>query len=122
MPLATRVSPFNAPNYDLFAPARRSDERGVVLGAALDGGQSYVPWIGLSTVRELALKYPDQVGLVDVDLLIDANVALSRAELEIQALKLQVADLEAKQERIAGLVADGYKVQRVMGRPKKSEE
>lgn len=119
MALSERVSPFTAPNFDVFAPARRSDDRGVILGAPLDGGQSYTPWIGLSTVRELALKHADRVGLVEAERLADVEEAFSRAQREVKRLNDRVAELEAKQNRIAGLVADGFKVQKVMGRPPK---
>jgi hypothetical protein len=36
---------------------------------------------------------------------------------EAESLRLQVEALEARQERIAGFAADGFKVQKVMGRP-----
>lgn len=119
MAFSERVPPFTAPNFDVFAPARRRDNRGVIIGAPLDGGQSYTPWIGLSTVRELALKHADRVGLVEVERLEDAEEAFRRAQREVKRLNDRVAELEAKQNRIAGLVADGFKVQKVMGRPPK---
>jgi hypothetical protein len=120
--LATKISPFMAPDYDVFTPARRSDRRGVVLGAPLDGAQAYTPWIGLSTVRELALKFPDRVGLVDAELLREAEEEGDRWKREAEALRLQVEALTAKNERIAGLVSDGFKVQRIQGRPRKVDE
>lgn len=118
MPYSEKVPAYNAPNYDVFSPTRRSDPRGVVLGTPLDGGQSYVPWIGLSTIRELALKHAAKTGLVP------REEALSHAERETE---LEVAlgnaldriqELEARNERIAGLVRDGFKVQKIIGRPK----
>lgn len=121
--IAERVSPFSAPGYDIFAPARRSDYRGVVMGTQLDGNMVYTPWIGLSTVRELALKYQDRVGLVEREALDDALALFDAARDRIRVLEAQVAEAEAKNDRIAGLVSDGYKVQRVPGRPpKKTEE
>lgn len=120
--LTTKISPFAAPDYDLFSPARRGDERGIILGAPLDGAQAYTPWIGLSTVRELALKHPDRVGLVEKERL-DAAVTLA-LELKDKVLELEAErdELRTNLERVAGLSKAGFKVQRVMGRPKKKEE
>jgi hypothetical protein len=122
MPLATKISPFNAPNYDVFTPARRSDERGVVLGAPLDGSQAYVPWIGLTTVRELALKHADRVGLVPVEELRDALTEATNWKIKFDEAQAALEEAQARNDRIAGLVAEGFKVQRVMGRPKKADE
>jgi hypothetical protein len=122
MPLANKVSPFTAPNYDLFSPARRSDSRGVILGAPLDGAQAYSPWIGLTTIRELALKHADVVGLVEKTSLDEMLEKASLLQNRVIELEDQLAAAEAKNERIAGLVAEGFKVQRVMGRPKKEGE
>lgn len=122
MSLATpKLSPYNAPSYDVFSPARREDERGYVLGAPLDGGQSYVPWIGLSTVRELALANPKAVGLVPAEQLYSARNDHAAALTEIQQLRQRVEELEAAQERIAGLAADGFHVVKKQGRPVKKE-
>lgn len=114
-----QLSPFVAPNFDLFSPARRSDPLGIVLGPQLDGGQTYTPWIGLTTVRELALKHADKTRLVPAEQLYNARNAHAAALTEIQELRARVEELEAQQERIAGLTKDGYRVQKVMGRPKK---
>ena len=120
MPYSKGISPFNQPNFDLFSPARLEDPRGVVLGAPLDGGSSYVPWIGLTTVRELALQHADKVGLVErADL--DVQIARTNAlRDQNERLRARVEQLEEQQERIAGLVRDGFKVQKIMGRPKGS--
>lgn len=122
MPFSTDVSPFNAPNYDIFRPARRHDDRGVVLGSPLDGAQNYSPWIGLTTVRELALEFQPVVGLVpkeDLDGAWELILGLKNKVLELEARN---AELEANQERIAGLARAGFKVQKIQGRPPKREE
>lgn len=118
MPFATKISPFQAPDYDVFSPARRSDPRGVILGAPLDGAKAYVPWIGLSTVRELALKY-SSVGLVPVEDLDAAHEFLENERALLRQANKRIEELEAQQERIAGLALDGFRVQKIMGRPKK---
>lgn len=115
---SAELSPFNAPNYDVFVPARRSDSRGVILGAPLDGGQSYVPWIGLTTIRELALKHEDKVGLVDRALLDGADELVKNLMAQVETLQARVTELETTQERITGLAQQGYRVQRIQGRPK----
>lgn len=119
MPLASKISPFNAPNYDVFSPARRQDERGVVMGVQLDGGQSYVPWIGLTTVRELALKHSSETGLVDAEELELAVVEIERLELELAATKSRLEELELTQSRISGLALSGFTVNKIKGRPAK---
>lgn len=121
MPLMTKVSPFSAPNYDVFSPARRSDERGIVMGAQLDGNQAYIPWIGLSTVRELALKHADRVGLVEIERLEEAKDQRDTLAAEAASLRAQVAALEVKQERIIGLAGDGFRVVKAAGRPPKEK-
>jgi hypothetical protein len=120
--LATKISPFMAPDYDVFTPARRSDARGVVLGAPLDGAQAYTPWIGLSTVRELALKFPDRVGLVERERLDEAQKLILSLKNTVLQLEADIDKLAAKNERIAGLVSDGFKVQRIQGRPPKEDK
>lgn len=115
------VSPYTAPNYDVFSPARRSDPLGIILGAPLDGGQSYTPWIGLSTIRELALAHADKVGLVEASRLYSSRNDHAAALTEIQQLRARVAELEAKDERIAGLAAEGFTVVKKAGRPAKKE-
>jgi hypothetical protein len=120
--LQTELSPFNAPNYDVFSPARVRDSLGVVLGAPLDGAQSYTPWIGLSTVRELALKHADKVGLVPAEDLELAREHIEATEDLLAQANERLAELEATQERLAGLVADGYTVVKKVGRPAAKKE
>lgn len=122
MPKTIKVSPFNAPNYDVFSPARRQDERGVILGVQLDGGQNYVPWIGLSTVRELALKHSEDTGLVDAEELELAVAEIEKLEVELAEAKARLEELELMTSRIAGLSASGFTVNKVKGRPPKAPE
>lgn len=124
MPFVDKVSPFNAPNFDLWSPARRSDDRGIVLGAPLDGGQAYVPWIGLSTIRELALKHADRVGLVDEEDLNAAEEEGDRWKREAESLRQRVAGLEAEVELHTRWVQQKLgldKPPRPMGRPPKEK-
>lgn len=114
---ATEVSPFTAPDYDVFSPARRTDARGLVQGAPLDGGRNYIPWIGLSTVRELALKFPEKVGLVEEEKFIEVANEFDRARVELRQAHERIAELEATQDRIAGLTKDGFAVVKKQGRP-----
>lgn len=107
------------PGYDVFQPARRSDRRGIVLGSPLDGGHSYVPWIGISTIRELALKHRARTGVVDAAEL-DAVVGiLEDTERELAQARERLAELEATQERITGLAKSGFRIQRTQGRTTK---
>ena len=119
MPLATRISPFQAPNYDIFSPARRHDDRGIVVGAPLDGGQNYTPWIGLSTIRELALKHSAATGLVTREELRHVAERADAAEYKLARAQKHIAELEARQDRIAGFASDGFRVVKAAGRPKK---
>lgn len=121
MPFADKVSPFNAPNFDLFQPARLSDERGVVLGTPLDGARSYVPWIGLTTIRELALKHTDKVGLVDAGRLSLAEEHVAATEKLLAAANARIEELEATQSHIDGLMKAGFTPKRTTGRPRKDE-
>lgn len=115
------LSPYNAPNYDVFSAARVRDPLGVVLGAPLDGAQSYTPWIGLSTIRELALKHADKVGLVDREQLEDVERSAIEYRAEVLELRARVEELEAQQDRIAGLVADGFTIVKKQGRPARKD-
>jgi hypothetical protein len=114
--LQQELSPYNAPNYDVFSPARVKDSLGVVLGAPLDGAQSYTPWIGLSTVRELALKHADKVGLVDESLAARLSDEVEALAGQLAEAEARIAELEATQERLAGLAADGYTLVKKVGR------
>jgi hypothetical protein len=112
-----KIAPFSAPNYDVFSPARRSDERGIIVGNQLDGGQSYLPWIGLSTIRQLGLKYAEKTGLADADALLDAQNEITRLRGELGRAEARANDLDAQLNRIGGLAREGFKVQKIMGRP-----
>jgi hypothetical protein len=112
-----KIAPFSSPNYDVFSPARRSDERGILVGVQLDGGQSYLPWIGLSTIRQLALKHSDKVGLVDEDELLEEQRENADLRYRLQIAEKRAGDLDAQLNRIGGLAREGFKVQKIMGRP-----
>lgn len=118
MPFLQRRNPFSEPSFDVFVPARRNDPLGIIEGVALEGNKRFVPWIGVSTIRELALKHADKTHLVDADELALAKQHLAATEELLAQAQHNIDQLEAQQARISGLARDGYKVQKIQGRPK----
>jgi hypothetical protein len=121
MPYLEKRNHFSEPSFDVFVPARRQDPLGIVEGVVLEGNKRFVPWIGLSSIRELALKYAEKTRLVDRAELDENRMALINAEERIERLISERDALEARLDRIAGLSKEGYKVQKVVGRPAKTK-
>ena len=115
VPYVATKSPYAAPANDIMVPARRTDALGWIQGYQLDGGRNYLPHLGLTTVRELALKYADKTRLVDRDALDEANAEVARLTASADRLQARVTDLEGRAERISGLARDGFRVMKERG-------
>lgn len=76
-------------------------------------------FFSVAGLRQIADRYP-QVGLVRAEVLEQAEEEGDAFKREAEQLRARVFALEAKQERIAGFAADGFKVQKVIGRPKEA--
>lgn len=117
-----RRDPFGAPNFDVFAPARLQDERGIIESqVVLDKVLAYTPWIGLSTVRELALEHADRVGLVDADIVDELKERVTDLSDEVDVLRAKVEANEAFKANIAGLKAEGFDVSKRKGPARRPE-
>jgi hypothetical protein len=103
----------------VIIPGRTADPHGFVTEhRELDGiGGPIKVYFSVSGLRQLAERHP-QVGLVPAHKLEDAHRRIEQLEAELDNLRDRAAELEAQQERIAGIVKDGFKVQKMMGRPK----
>jgi hypothetical protein len=104
---------------DIIIPGRVSDPDGFVTEhREIDGIAGPIKiFFSVTGLRQLAEKYP-QVGLTSVERLNEAYDRANSLEAERDELRARVEELEAREERIAGLSRDGFKVQKVMGRPK----
>jgi hypothetical protein len=104
---------------DIIIPGRVSDPDGFVTEhREIDGIAGPIKiFFSVTGLRQLAQKYP-QVGLVPAERLGDLEDELHRLQDEVDRLQHRNEELEAREERIAGLSRDGFKVQKVMGRPK----
>lgn len=119
MPFVTKPERFSS---DIIIPGRVSDPHGFVTEHReidLPGGLQMVHF-SVTGLRQLASRYP-QIGLVPEASFDEAVRVAAEAMAEAEQLRAQVAALEARQERIAGFAADGFKVQKVLGRPKEKE-
>jgi hypothetical protein len=107
---------------DVIMPGRVSDPHGFVTEhRELDGLNGPIKvYFSVTGLRQIAERYP-QVGLVSSDLLDKADAKLEQLAAEVAKLHARVEELEAREARIAGLSRDGFKVQKVMGRPPKEE-
>lgn len=104
----------------VIVPGRVSDPHGFVTDhRELDGINGPIKvYFSVTGLRQIADKHP-QVGLVRVEKLDDARAEAERLAEELEAAQDRITELEAAHDRIAGFVKDGFKVQKVMGRPKK---
>jgi hypothetical protein len=105
-----RRNPFAVPNYDLFAPARLQDPRGILEGAPLDGPNHFTPWIGLTTIRELALQYSAEVGLVDVDQVAELQSQVADLDAEVERLRAVAQELEAYKQNVVAIVRSDHDI------------
>lgn len=115
MPFVRKPDRFSS---DVIIPGRTSDPDGFVTEhRELDGiGGPIKVFFSVAGLRQLAKKYP-QVELVpkaDSDANFQLALDLKNKVLELEAER---DELLAKQARIAGFAADGFKVQKMMGRP-----
>ena len=121
----TRELPrFSVPGSCIMFPGRTKDDRGFFLfDTTLDGANGDIR-VGISGegLRTIAKRHGERFGIIEREKYDNAvNVAL---ELKNRVLELeeQVAELEGFKERIAGLAADGFKVNRKQGRPVAQKE
>lgn len=115
MPFVTKLGRFSS---DIIIPGRTSDPQGFVTEYREVEGVTgpLTIYFSVTGLRLLAQRY-SQIGLVPAEVA-DANFQLA-LDLKNRVLELEAErdELLAKQERIAGLAQDGFKVQKVMGRP-----
>lgn len=107
---------------DAIIQGRVADPHGFVTNHdAVDGLHGPITlYFSVTGLRQLAAKHP-QVGLVLREEADAASAHANALQAEVDQLRARVAELEAREERIAGLSRDGFKVQRVMGRPTKEK-
>lgn len=107
-------------SQDLLLPGRLTDNRGWIVGDGfIEGLQGPIQRaVGVETIRQIAFRYPEETGLTDVELANQQAIEIEVLEATVEELRAQIEQLEARQERISGLARDGFKVQKVQGRPK----
>lgn len=120
MPFVAKPDRFS---QDIIVPGRVTDPHGFVTEhREIDGLNGPIKvYFSVTGLRRLAERYP-QVGLVPADRLKDVEDELHRLQDELEQTRDRALELEARTERIAGLSKDGFKVQKVMGRPKIKQE
>lgn len=116
MPRVSRPLYGSVPGDCIVIPGRRSDDGGYYqFETTYDGLQGIItPYISATGIRRLAQKWPE-AGLVpseDLDRLTEAYAAL---ELENAVLRAELDHLVAFRENLAGVAADGFRVQKRMG-------
>lgn len=116
---AQKRSPYDEPNYDVLNTVRRSDPLGWILGDRIDGPGHCNPAVGLTTIRELALKHADKTDLFDGDVVRELTELNQQLAAELDAVRERLEELEAEQANIAGLQRAGFKVSKAMG-PKRN--
>jgi DNA-binding ferritin-like protein len=107
----------------VIVPGRTSDPEGFVTEhRELDGISGPIKvYFSVTGLRLLAERYP-QVGLVPAEKLDAAKQRIEQLEADLDNIRERAAELETQQERIAGIVKEGFKVQKVMGRPKETSK
>lgn len=107
---------------DVIIPGRTSDPDGfVTLHRELEGAQGPIKvYFSVAGLRQIAAAHP-QVGLVSAGHAKDVEDELYRLQDELDRAQTRIAELEGRQERIAGFARDGFRVQKVQGRPPAKE-
>lgn len=115
MPFVRKPDRFSS---DVIIPGRTSDPDGFVTEhRELDGiGGPIKVFFSVAGLRQLAKKYP-QVGLVPATVAETLAAATTELHQRLADVTAERDELLAKQARIAGFAADGFKVQKMMGRP-----
>jgi hypothetical protein len=118
-----KIPPYNSPNSDILIPGRVSDDIGFVdSGMELDGQRGPLRlYLSATGIRRAANQFP-QLGLVDKAKHDDAVNLVMALKNKVLELEEEVAELRAIQDRIAGLHAAGFTVQKKAGRPKEKVE
>lgn len=108
-------------SQDVIVPGRVTDPNGfVTLHRSLDGLHGPIQvYFSVTGLRQIAEKHP-QVGLVSRDEAAAETARANTLQAELDQANARIAELEANAERIAGFARDGFKVQKVVGRPKGS--
>lgn len=108
-------------SQDVIVPGRVTDPNGfVTLHRSLDGLHGPIQvYFSVTGLRQIAEKHP-QVGLVPADDVRRLHLENDALRAELDQANARIAELEANAERIAGFARDGFKVQKVVGRPKGS--
>lgn len=110
---------YSVPGTCILIPGRRADEDGFIDSATeLDGANGPIrPYISVAGIRKAASQFP-QLGLKPAAEYDALARELSAAQAEADALRAENAKLQANLDRVAGLSRNGFKVSKVMGRPK----
>lgn len=124
MPLVRELPRFSNPGHCIMFPGRRRDERGFYLFETVIDGPHGDIQVGISgeALRTIAERHGTRFGIVKrekYDKVVQRSLELKNRVLELEQ---ENEALKEQQDRIAGLVADGFKVQRKMGRPAKKED
>lgn len=116
---ALKRSPYDEPNYDVLNTVRRSDPLGWILGDRIDGPGHFNPAVGVTTIRELALKHSAKTDLVDGAEHREVLAQLEDADTKLSAALERLAELEETNANIAGLRRAGFTVAKARG-PKRN--
>lgn len=124
MPLVRELPRFSQPGHCIMFPGRRRDERGFFLFDTVIQGAHGDIQVGISGegLRTIAQRYGAQFGLALREELRLADERTREAEAALAEANARIEELEQFKERVAGLAADGFRVQRKLGRPTKKED
>ena len=123
MLFVNKPNPYSMPGACVMIPGRTSDEVGFVdTTTELDGisGPIHI-YLSATGLRRAAQQFK-QLRLVDAGKLESVEAQLAEVLAQRDAAVERVDELEAIQDRIAGLKKAGFTVQKVQGRPKKVSE
>ncbi|SRR6266498_456148 len=118
MQYTDRPNRFDIPGYCAAIPGRVYDERGgVALDGVYDGARGDIRlWISFAGFRAIMRQVPQLQLAEQADL--DATLAREAStQAALDQANATIEDLQGKLDRINGVVKDGFKVTRQMGRP-----
>lgn len=124
MPLVRELPRFSNPGHCIMFPGRRRDERGFYLfDTVIDGPHGDIH-VGISGegLRTIAERHGAQFGIIQREKYDEALKLATDLKSRVLELEDKVAELESFKDRIAGVAADGFRIQRKAGRPAGQKE
>lgn len=122
--IAAEMPRFSVPGHCLMFPGRRRDPRGFFMFDTVLDGPTGDMHVGISAegLRTIADRHGARLGIARVEELEAARTHESEMADRLATAEAELAELRDFKEKVVGLTADGFKIQRRQGRPPVNRE